>query len=160
VVHALTRADDGEPDDLLSSRLVAACGLAGAGQLLDHFYAQPERRYWAGLARVVFDLSAQHDQPSAAIVDSAAAALASLATRVGAALDITGPVVLAGGLAVNQPELQGSVQQRLRAQGLTDVRVLDRDPVHGAVELARALLATPEREAPHPLSPSTTSQES
>ena len=48
----------------------------------------------------------------------------------------------AGGQAVHQPLLQERVRQRLAARAITDVRVLDEDPVHGAVRLARALLAT------------------
>lgn len=141
VQHALARADQRETPDLLSQELAAACGLRGVGQLLDHFYAQPERRYWTGYAHIVFDLAARHDPASAAIVSAAAEALTTLATRVGAVLDLRGPVVLAGGLAVHQPALQHAVRDRLSEHGMTDLRVLDRDPVHGAVGLARALLS-------------------
>ena len=112
-------------------------------QLLDHFYANPERRYWASRARIVFELAVQQDPASAAIVSAAADALTSLATQVGATLGIQGPVVLAGGLAVHQPALQQAVRDRLSSVGMTDVRVLDRDPVHGAANLAQALLAHP-----------------
>lgn len=140
VQHALSRADAGEPADLLSERLAADCGLPRVGQLLDHFYANPERGYWADRARIVFELAAGGDQPSAALAAAAADALVSLATRVGAALDVAGPVVLAGGLVVHQPALQDAVRERLHRHRLSDVRVLDRDPVHGAVTLARALL--------------------
>ena len=74
------------------------------------------------------------------IVDAAGAALAELAVAVGTRLDFTGPVVLAGGLAVHQPALQKVVRQRLTEQQFTDVRVLAVDPVRGAVELAQRLL--------------------
>lgn len=146
VQHALARADRGESPDLLSQQLAADCGLQRVGQLLDHFYASPERRYWSSRARVVFELAGQHDAAAAAMVGAAADALAALALRVGATLGIDGPVVLGGGLAMHQPALQDAVRARLSAQGITHVRVLDRDPVHGAVHLAEALLANPAQE--------------
>ena len=58
VQHALRRVDDGAPADLLSQQLAADCGLQRVEQLLDHFYANPERRYWASRARIVFELAA------------------------------------------------------------------------------------------------------
>jgi N-acetylglucosamine kinase-like BadF-type ATPase len=148
VQHALRRVDEGAPADLLSQQLTADCGLQRIEQLLDHFYANPERRYWASRARIVFELAVQHDPASAAIVSAAAGALTSLATRVGAALGLRGPVVLAGGLAVHQPVLQQAVRDRLNSVGMTDVRVLDRDPVYGAVDLAHAIPADPADRRP------------
>jgi glucosamine kinase len=88
----------------------------------------------------VFELAANSDPVSTAIVAAAADALTSLATRVGGALAIDGPVVLAGGLAVHQQALQEEVRDRLAVHGMNDVRVLDREPVYGAVDLAQALL--------------------
>ena len=44
VRHALRLADEGQPPDRLSQRLTAACNVKRAGQLIDHFYANPERR--------------------------------------------------------------------------------------------------------------------
>jgi glucosamine kinase len=150
VQHALTRADSGDAADLLSQQLAADCGLQRVEQLLDHFYANPERRYWASRARIVFELAAHGDPASAAILAATADALTSLATRVGATLGIGGPVVLAGGLAVHQPSLQQAVRDRLSRHGMTEVRVLDREPVYGAVNLAQTLLgqATDAPEKP------------
>lgn len=142
VRHALERVDLGEPADLLSQQLAADCGLQGPEGLLDHFYAHPERRYWASRGRVVFELAADQDPASSAIVSAAADALADMAARVADRIGVVGPIVLAGGQAVHQPLLQERVRQRLAARAITDVRVLDEDPVHGAVRLARALLAT------------------
>jgi len=140
VQHALRRVDEGAPADRLSQQLAADCGLQRVDQLLDHFYANPERRYWASRARIVFELAVEHDPASSAIVSAAADALTSLATQVSGTLGIQGPVVLAGGLAVHQPALQQAIRDRLTAVGMIDVRVLERDPVHGAVDLAQALL--------------------
>jgi N-acetylglucosamine kinase-like BadF-type ATPase len=138
--RSLARLDRGEPADRLAQRLVADCGLQSAGQLLDHFYAQPDRRYWAGRSQVVFALARDGDPTSTRIVEEAAGALADLAIAVAGRLGLPGPVVLAGGLAVHQPTLQEIVRRRLAQRHLTDVRVLAVDPVCGAVELARRLL--------------------
>jgi glucosamine kinase len=152
VRRTLARVDRGEPADHLGQQLAADCGLRLPGQLLDHFYAQPDRRYWAGRARVVFELAGTGDLASRQIVEAAAAALAELAAAVGARLESTGPVVLAGGLAVHQPVLAQLVRQRLAERQFTDVRVLSVDPVRGAVELAQRLLLecepTDQKETP------------
>ena len=140
VRRTLARLDRGEPADRLGQQLAADCGLQSTEQLLDHFYAQPNRRYWAGRARVVFELANSGDPVSTQIVESAAAALTELAVAVAGRLDSTGPVVLAGGLAVHQPGLQTIVRRRLAERGLNDVRILIVDPVRGAVQLAQRLL--------------------
>lgn len=140
VRHVLGREDRGEAEDRLTAQLVADCALHGAGDLLDHFYGRPERAYWAGRARVVFELATDGDDASRRIVDDAAAALTSLAVRVAHRLDLPGPVVLGGGLLRHQPLLQQRVHAELALHGIDDVRPLDRDPVHGAVRLAQQLL--------------------
>ena len=85
---------------------------------------------------------AASDHVAAEILGCAADALARLAATVGARLDSTGPVVLGGGFAVHEPALRTAVAARLVAAGRTDVRVIPRDPVAGAVRLARRLLET------------------
>src|SRR4051812_1770386 len=143
VRHALRLLDQGREPDLLARRLAAACGLSRAGLLLDHFYARPERRYWAQQAGLVFALAADGDPASGRVVEAAAGALATLVRTVGDRIGSGGPVVLAGGLAVHQPDLQAGIRSRLLGHGYNDVRVLDRDPAHGAVALARSLLQSP-----------------
>jgi N-acetylglucosamine kinase-like BadF-type ATPase len=145
VRHALRRADLGLPIDDLTGALLAGCGLQRPEQLLDCFYAQGERRFWAGQAALVFALAAS-DPAARRIVDRAADALAALVTTVLARLDGSRPlpVVLGGGVLVHQPLLQAAVADRLRASstthgGATDVRPLTLDPVHGAVRLALAV---------------------
>jgi N-acetylglucosamine kinase-like BadF-type ATPase len=140
VRHALRLADLGQRPDRLSQQLAADCGLQRPSQLIDHFYASPERRYWAGHARVVFELAACGDRAGTRILDDAATALAGL---VGTVVDVLGeplPVVLGGGVLVHQPALSGRVAGLLGKRGLVDIRVLDRDPAHGAARLAGALL--------------------
>jgi len=137
---ALDEVDDGRQQSPLTTRLLHDCGLGDPWQLLDRFYEQPERRYWAGLAGGVLDLAEQDDPVAVRIVERAAGALADLATTVTRRLGLAGPVVLAGGLVVHQPLLAGQVRRLLAGRGLPDVRVLDHDPAHGAVELARQLL--------------------
>lgn len=157
VRHALRLSDHGRPADRLTRRLAADCGLAGSGQLLDHFYATPERRYWAGRARVVFALAADHDPVAQQLVTAAAADLADLVRPIARFLDAVDhlpadplPVVLGGGVLVHQPLLQVAVREALRAIGLTDVRVLQTDPAAGALLLAEQLAATLSRPTPDP----------
>ena len=95
-----------------ADQLTAACNLQRPSQLLDHFYANPERRYWAGQARVVFELAAAGDSAAGSIVDGAAADLANLVRTVHTALGKPKPplpVVLGGGVLVHQPQLRDAL---------------------------------------------------
>jgi N-acetylglucosamine kinase-like BadF-type ATPase len=142
VRHALRLADKGQPPDRLSRWLTDACHVQRAGQLIDHFYANPERRYWAGHAGVVFDLAAIGDLAARRIIDAAAADLGNLVRAVYVAIGRSKqplPVVLGGGVLVHQPQLQDAVRQALAGDGLTDLRPLDRDPAYGALFLAQQL---------------------
>lgn len=136
VRRTLCAADRGAHAEQLGQLIAADCGLPDVTELLDHFYTQTDRRYWAGRARVVFELAHAGDPTSRQIVDTAAGALTELATRVAGRLGIDGPVVLAGGQAVHQTRLQELVRDKGSAAGLADIRVLDVDPVRGAVRLA------------------------
>ena len=137
VRHALAVVDRTDRPDRLAQQLAADCGLQDPGQLLDHFYAHPERRYWAGHARLVFELAGDGDPVSAAIIARAATSLVELVRVVGAQLDTTGPVVFGGGLILHQPQLQDLLRAGLVAAGFGEILVLHCDPVHGAVNLAR-----------------------
>jgi N-acetylglucosamine kinase-like BadF-type ATPase len=142
VRHALRRADEGQPPDRLSQQLTAACNVQRAGQLIDHFYANPERRYWAGHARVVFELAAVGDSAAQRIIDGAATDLADLVRTVHVAVGRPTPslpVVLGGGVLVHQPQLREAVRQALAGEGLTDLRPLDRHPAYGAFFVAQQL---------------------
>ncbi len=140
VRHALGLVDAGERPDPLSERLVGECGLPEASELIDHFYANPERRYWARRSGIVFDLAAAGDPAAMVIVDGAAAALAALVATVGDRLDLRSPVVLGGGLLMNQPALRDRIAESLDARGFAEVRSLTREPAFGALDLARAMV--------------------
>jgi glucosamine kinase len=139
VRQALAEHDHGVAPSLLTSRLLAATGCRSAPDLLDRFYQQSERRYWAGQAAVVLAAAAEGDPAAEEAVARAAVALAELALLVTARVGSPGPVVLGGGLAVNQPAFAARVRRLLADRGLTDLRVLDRSPAWGAVHLADRL---------------------
>jgi len=135
VRRALARLDDGLRPDALDRAVLAHCGLAEPGALIERFHGGTDRGFWAGLSRVAFEAAA-HDDDARQLVDRAAGALADLAATVSGRLDLTGPVVVGGGLARHQPLLRHRLQEAAAARGLGELRVLDRDPVHGAPALA------------------------
>lgn len=141
VCHALARVDRGESADRLGAAMVTECGLRSTEQLLDHFYDNTDRRYWARRAHVVFELARAGDPVSRAIVGEAVTGIAELVVTVAGQLNCAGPVVVAGGLAVNEPLLHHELRCTLADRGIHDMRVLDTDPVRGALRQAQRLLA-------------------
>jgi N-acetylglucosamine kinase-like BadF-type ATPase len=142
VRRALHERDRALPAGDLTRGLLAATRTADPLDLLDRFYQQPERRYWARQAHVVIAAAEGGDAVARTIVGNAAHALADLGVLVNQQVGTKGPLVLAGGLVVNQPYLARQVSDLLAQRGLTDVRVLDRDPVWGAVAIAENLERT------------------
>lgn len=142
VRHALGRLDAGLAPDPLSIALAAGCGLDRPGLLLDHFYAHPERRYWAEQSRIVVELAEAGDASALALVGEAVTALAALVERVSLRLAVAGPVILAGGVLVHQPLVRRLLADRLATVGITDLRVLCVDPALGAVRLAQTHAST------------------
>jgi N-acetylglucosamine kinase-like BadF-type ATPase len=144
VRHVLARADHGQPTDLLTSTLLEACGVSTPHALLDHFYAHPERRYWARKSEVVFALADTGDRAALDIVDSAAASLADLIRQVHAALDRPAglPVVLGGGVFANQGRFGEVLRSHLDDGDPTDLHTISQDPAHGALALARRACPT------------------
>ena len=137
--HALHLLDSQQPPDRLTLELLRACGVAETHELMDVFYKKASRRDWAGRASLLFDLAEAGDGPSTAIVEAAARELVQAVGRVLDALDFAGPVVMSGGMVRNQPLLQTLIRKLLADRGTSDVRLLDRDPVYGAVDLAQDL---------------------
>jgi glucosamine kinase len=133
--EVMRRADAGEPLGALGDALMTAVGAREAGELTGRLHSFREPRRWAALAHVVFETTAE-DAGAQALVAHAADGLAGLVERVRKALSFKGPVVLAGGLILNHPQLEAAVRRRL---GRGTVR-LEEPPVAGAVRLAESAL--------------------
>ncbi|MGX5358642.1 N-acetylglucosamine kinase [Kocuria sp. KH4] len=135
VRRALARHDSGRVPDALDRAVLDRCGLAEPGGLIERFHTLPERKFWADLSRVAF-AAAPGDEDAMLLVDRTADALAELAAAVSRRLELAGPVVVGGGLAVHQPLLRQRLREAAVRRGLGEVRVLDRAPVHGTLRLA------------------------
>lgn len=130
----MTRAEGGAEIGALGEALLAACGAEVPEQALAVLHDWHEPMQWAALAATVFDTIDQ-DPGSSDIMRRAAAELARLVRPLS---DIcpNGPLVLAGGLILNQPRLESE----LRAQTTFECLRLEEPPVEGAVRLAEGLL--------------------
>jgi N-acetylglucosamine kinase-like BadF-type ATPase len=131
----LDRQDRGVPPGELGERLFRATGARSVSALEGLFYARPQPRFWAGHAPIVLD----NADPAAAMIagraaDGLAGLVVSTAERLYAPPDL--PVVLAGGLFAHGG-LEAAVRKRLeKARPGSDVRILEAQPVTGAVRLA------------------------
>jgi glucosamine kinase len=134
--EVMRRADAGEPSGPLGEAMLGAVGARNASGLTGKVHRFREPRRWAELAAVVFD-QAGTDTGAQALIERAAAALSGLVDQVRERLSIYGPVVLAGGLLLNQPRLEAAVRTRLGP----DVVRLEEPPVAGAVRLAESEVA-------------------
>jgi len=133
--EVIGRAESGRPVGPLGEAILAACGARDSRELIANLHAMHEPMQWAGVASAVF-ASANADPAASEVVHRAAAALAQLARQVQDALGLEGPVVLAGGLLLNQPLLEAEVRERTSAQCIR----LEEPPVEGAVRLAEGLI--------------------
>ena len=137
VRHTLRGFNHRQEPDQLATALLAACSVTAPEQLIALFHsAETGRRYWGAKAAVVFDAARQGSAAALEIVAAAARHLSGLAADTARLLDITGPVVVGGGLGMNQPLLQHRLRQDLERAGLTGIRFLDQDPVQGVRYLA------------------------
>ena len=136
VRHSLRRMNQGLAPDELTTALLASCGVADPNKLIALFHSPDTgRRYWAERARLVVDAAAAGHTASRELVDQAGRDLAALALQTVRQLGIDGPVILGSGLGMNVPRLQESFRSTLAAAGITDVRVLEQDPVFGVLQL-------------------------
>lgn len=140
VRHALSNMDAGTEPDELSLSLLRSCDLSHPADLIAHFHGGTTRRYWAAKSPLVFDAAAHGHEPSLAMITQAGQDLASLAMTVAVRIRSQGPFVLGSGLGMNQPRLQESFANALAQHGYTDIRVLDQDPIFGALVIAEELL--------------------
>lgn len=131
VRHTLRLHDLGHEPDRLAAELLLAVGVPSPEMLIARFHAEAGRRYWASMARVVFEAAEEGHGPSRSIVATAARDLAGLVGDVAAQLGIRGPVVIGGGIGIHQPLLQDLLEAGLSARGLADIRFLTQDPVFG-----------------------------
>lgn len=131
----MARTDAGEDVGALGKALLERCGVADPRQLLATLHGMHEPMQWAALASSVFDM-VEVDSGARDIVDRAAGELARLVADLRETLHMDGPVVLAGGLLLNQPKLESAVRDRVDAPCIR----LQEAPVEGAVRLAEALM--------------------
>jgi len=129
----MRRREEGVQLSVLGERLLVATESDDLLETISRVQLYHEAGQWAALAGEVFD-SVALDAGAARIIDSAADALASLALRAGAKVGVDGPVVMAGGLITNFPDLASRVQARVGS-----ATVLEEEPVAGAVRLAESL---------------------
>ena len=141
VRHALRLADRGQLADAVSTRSPPPPGLPAPMSCSGKFYAEPVRRSWAQRSSVVFELARRAMPRRESIVTDTADAIVAQIAAVAGQLDLPGPVALGGGLIVNQPALLDAVRSGLADRGITGVEPLTREPVFGAVYLARQALA-------------------
>ncbi|MDQ0117429.1 N-acetylglucosamine kinase-like BadF-type ATPase [Pseudarthrobacter defluvii] len=136
VRHSLRRMNQGLPVDQLTAALLASCGLDHPNKLIALFHSPDTgRRFWAQQARHVVEAAASGHRDSAMLLEQAGQDLAALAGQVLGQLKIEGPVILGGGLGMNVAPLQESFRRNLAETGVTDVRVLDQEPVFGVLQL-------------------------
>lgn len=136
VRHSLRRMNQGLEPDELTTALLRSCGIDDPNKLIALFHS-PEtgRRYWAQQARLVVEAADAGHAPSQALVEQAGTDLAGLAAQALRKLGIQGPVILGSGLGMNVARLQDAFRRSLAVEGVTDVRVLDQDPVFGVLQL-------------------------
>lgn len=127
----MARGESGKDPGDLGHALFGAVGASDARGLMLELLERREARQWAALASTVFDAAAS-DPGAVDIIRRAASELVRLVAEVG----IDGPVVLAGGLLLNQPLLENAVRQQV---GRNCIR-LEEPPVEGAVRLAEGML--------------------
>lgn len=136
VRHSLRRMNQGLEPDRLSRALLESVGVDEPGKLIALFHSPDTgRRYWAQQARLVVETADAGDETCRALVDQAGGDLADLAEQAVRQLGLDGPVILGSGLGMNVPRLQEAFKAKLAEGGITDVRILQQDPVFGVPRL-------------------------
>jgi N-acetylglucosamine kinase-like BadF-type ATPase len=136
VRYSLRRMNRGLEPDQLTAALLESCQLDHPNKLIALFHsAETGRRYWAQRARVVVEAAKAGHAPGAELLEQAGRDLAGLAVEVLRQLGTTGPVILGGGLGMHVARVQDAFRTYLQAEGITDVRVLDQEPVFGVLQL-------------------------
>ncbi len=136
VRHSLRRMNQGLPVDQLTTALLQSCGMDHPNKLIALFHSPDTgRRFWAQQARHVVEAAAAGHLASQELLEHAGRDLAALALQVLQQLEIPGPVIMGGGLGMNVVPLQDAFRRHLAGARVTDVRVLDQEPVFGVLQL-------------------------
>ena len=136
VRYSLRRMNQGLAADQLTAALLESCGVDHPNRLIALFHSPDTgRRFWAQQARLVVEAAAAGHIASQDLLDQAGSDLAGLAAQTLRKLGLDGPVILGGGLGMNVAPLQDTFRKHLATVGVTDVRVLDQDPVFGGLQL-------------------------
>ncbi|MFC3299959.1 ATPase [Arthrobacter agilis] len=131
VRRALHRHDLGQHPDALDTAVLALNKVSTPTELIGLFHSGAGRTYWASQSRAVFDAALGGHSDAQGIIQRAAVDLTRLVLDVVTVIGLPGPVVLGGGLAMHQPDLQARLVALLHDEGITDVVFLDTDPVMG-----------------------------
>jgi N-acetylglucosamine kinase-like BadF-type ATPase len=132
----MSRTETGDGIGALGEAFLHASEAGDARKMVLELHALREPSQWAALASTVFD-TADVDAGSREIISRAGDELARRALEVKDKLGLQGPVVLAGGLLLNERRLEEAV--RMSLPHVRCIR-LEEPPVEGAVRLARELL--------------------
>jgi glucosamine kinase len=136
VRYSLRRMNQGLPVDRLSAALLQSCGVDHPNRLIAQFHSPGTgRRFWAQQARHVVEAAAGGHTEAQELLEQAGKDLAALALQVLQQLGMPGPVILGGGLGMNVAPLQNAFRRHLADAGVTDVRVLEQEPVFGVLQL-------------------------
>jgi N-acetylglucosamine kinase-like BadF-type ATPase len=147
IVREATKAtlaahDSGRPDDGLLAALKRAFGVTSAERLARAVNDEPTVANWAPRAPAVFAAADQGSALADEVITAAAGHLTALVSKLVARGAVGGAVVAGGSVIVNQPRLARAFRARLAQEHpALELRVLDQEPVAGAVALARRLLA-------------------
>ncbi|MCS5734467.1 N-acetylglucosamine kinase [Herbiconiux daphne] len=140
VKRALGRHDDGFDDPLLGV-LLESFGVADAERLARAVNDDPTTENWGPHAPAVFDAARNGSIEAGIVVEAAAQHLARLVDQLLAHGAVGPDVVAAGSVVASQPVLFDRMSALVTARHESlRVRLLDRDPVVGAVELAARLV--------------------
>ncbi|MFE4834389.1 N-acetylglucosamine kinase [Arthrobacter sp. NPDC056691] len=138
VRHSLRRMNQGQEPDALTRALLDSCSTDDPNKLIALFHSPDTgRRFWAQQARLVVEAADAGHSVSRDLIDQAGKDLADMAAQVLRQLGLDGPVILGSGLGMNVVRLQDSFRKHLAAAGVSDVRILEQDPVFGVPLLVR-----------------------
>lgn len=136
VRHALDEFNRGQQCSVLTSLLLEHCRCEHPEELIALFHGQTTREYWAQCASVVFDAITAGDTAAKEILERAITYVVTSIGEVAKQLELTGPIVLGGGVIEHQRIYQQRLRAELGSAGFHDLRFLEQSPVYGVAFLA------------------------